>query len=637
MKMVQAKGKIKIFLHCIIAVCIIAGYSLPISAAVVVTEDQTVANKFIRHTVTGITTPLPQLPDVPGFIGAAFLTVADVDKNGVKEIIATSGVGADSDGATPNGEVALFTWDGINKDAWTQTILNNTFAFPNETIARDVDKDGDIDIVVLDQFLFGTDPGGVFYLENQGGNIASPSNWIKRIIYEDTTPDSYHRAYFVDLDGDGDDDVVTMNFYAQWTGWCENKGNGTYVTHTVGTGGGSLFTMFDIDQDGDLDIVTSQLAITTSTFNCVVRGGLGGSDPLGDSFIWFENPGQAALAANPDLAWNRHTIDNWYTSSNPTGKGFEMVVSDIDKDGVSELVVSTHNHQNRDGALKRIWPGGIFYFEIPGLNGNPGDPKVTGDWVPITIETGNPSFVYSNGAPRRTDPYNDSAVWADVYAVDRRGTFYDQGSPGMVRAADVTGDGRTDLVVAGDGKGRLYYYEAAAPSEGKLTFKRASLYSDLQSMPGDATIADIDGDGVLDIVASVFDTSVTKPAPPYKSSSIFFFENTLEITLVELVSFTAQPLHRAVRLTWSTASEIDNAGFNLYRAESEDGPYVKVNDALISAEGSSVQGASYEFINKNLKNRKTYYYKLEDVDGSGQSTFHGPVSAKPNLFNWLTF
>jgi len=32
-----------------------------------------------------------------------------------------------------------------------------------------------------------------------------------------------------------------------------------------------------------------------------------------------------------------------------------------------------------------------------------------------------------------------------------------------------------------------------------------------------------------------------------------------------------------------------------------------------------------------LKNRKTYYYKLEDIDVNGVSTFHGPVTATPRL------
>jgi hypothetical protein len=87
-----------------------------------------------------------------------------------------------------------------------------------------------------------------------------------------------------------------------------------------------------------------------------------------------------------------------------------------------------------------------------------------------------------------------------------------------------------------------------------------------------------------------------------------------------------------VTLVWSTESEIDNAGFNLYRAESENGSYVKINTSLIPAKGSSTQGASYEFIENNVQNRKTYYYKLEDIDLNGTSTMHGPVSATPRLF-----
>ena len=52
---------------------------------------------------------------------------------------------------------------------------------------------------------------------------------------------------------------------------------------------------------------------------------------------------------------------------------------------------------------------------------------------------------------------------------------------------------------------------------------------------------------------------------------------------------------------------------------------------LIPAQGSSTQGAGYEFIDKNVQNRKTYYYKLEDINLNGVSTFHGPESAMPRL------
>jgi len=514
---------------CIEALCcavlfhgLAAAHELP-ATAVSVTGDDSISEKFVRHTVTGITTPLPQGSDVAGFIGASYLTVADIDGDGIQEIIATSGVGPDSDPNSPNGEVALFTWDGINKGAWTQAILNSTFAFPNETQVRDMDADGDLDIVVCDEFLANV-VGGVYYLENAGGDITDPLNWEKQIVYQDTTSTgkSYHRVFFLDIDGDGDDDIITVNS-SPWIGWLENMGTLPYTPHSIGIGGGSLFTMFDIDDDGDLDIIVPQFGITTSLFTCQVLGGPDGSDPLGDSLAWFENPSAEALASNPNLAWNRYTIDNWYTSSNPIGKGMEAVVADVDNDGISEIVVSNHNHQNKDGAGLRIWPSGVYYFEIPGLGGTSGVPTNTADWEPITIETGDPDFAYSAGFTQLGKPYLDPAVWADTYAVDRRGSYYDQGSPGMVRAGDINGDSLVDLVVPGDGKGRLYYYEAGALSGGDLTFKRTSLYTDLQCMPGEAEIVDLDGDGDLDILAAIFDTSISKPYP-YTSSSIFFFE-----------------------------------------------------------------------------------------------------------------
>ena len=102
-------------------------------------------------------------------------------------------------------------------------------------------------------------------------------------------------------------------------------------------------------------------------------------------------------------------------------------------------------------------------------------------------------------------------------------------------------------------------------------------------------------------------------------------------TLIKLSSFTATPKASKVIVQWSTEAETDNAGFNIYRAETENGNYTKINGSLILAQGSSTQGAAYEFVDNNVQNRKTYYYKLEDIDLSGTATMHGPVNATPRL------
>ena len=102
-------------------------------------------------------------------------------------------------------------------------------------------------------------------------------------------------------------------------------------------------------------------------------------------------------------------------------------------------------------------------------------------------------------------------------------------------------------------------------------------------------------------------------------------------TLINLSSFTATPKFSKVIIQWSTGSEIDNAGFYIYRATAENGEYEKINNVLITAEGSATNGASYTFTDTDVQNRRTYYYKLEDIDLNGKSTMHGPVSATPRL------
>lgn len=100
-------------------------------------------------------------------------------------------------------------------------------------------------------------------------------------------------------------------------------------------------------------------------------------------------------------------------------------------------------------------------------------------------------------------------------------------------------------------------------------------------------------------------------------------------TAITLLYFTAKPADGAVKLEWATITEVSNLGFHLYRAESADGPWTRLNDSLIPTRwpGSSI-GAQYEFIDEAVQKGVAYYYLLEDVDVGGLTTQHGPVMVK---------
>ncbi|MCC7239254.1 MAG: SBBP repeat-containing protein [Candidatus Brocadia sp.] len=88
----------------------------------------------------------------------------------------------------------------------------------------------------------------------------------------------------------------------------------------------------------------------------------------------------------------------------------------------------------------------------------------------------------------------------------------------------------------------------------------------------------------------------------------------------------------SVTLTWETATEVDNAGFNLYRSRKKDGDYKKINDTLIPAMGNATTGAKYSYTDTPPA-KGTYYYKLEDVDYNGISTMHGQEKVKVKIMS----
>ena len=119
--------------------------------------------------------------------------------------------------------------------------------------------------------------------------------------------------------------------------------------------------------------------------------------------------------------------------------------------------------------------------------------------------------------------------------------------------------------------------------------------------------------------------------PQERPAFHIFLMNTHEPTAITLSSFTAKASNGRVKLEWVTEAEVENVGFNIYRAEAVNGNYIQINDELIASKGSPTKGAKYVFTDNIAKNRKTYFYKLEDVDIAGVSTFSEPISAMPRF------
>lgn len=101
---------------------------------------------------------------------------------------------------------------------------------------------------------------------------------------------------------------------------------------------------------------------------------------------------------------------------------------------------------------------------------------------------------------------------------------------------------------------------------------------------------------------------------------------TLTSAAVSVSSFKVQLQSNQVQLTWRTASEVNNAGFNILRSTSAGGPYQKINSSIIPPK-FVMTGADYSFNDPNVTSPQTYYYKLQAVATNGGTQEFGPQSA----------
>ncbi len=143
----------------------------------------------------------------------------------------------------------------------------------------DFDGDGDLDVVAADQYGLGK----VVWIENVAGVGGEPPTFVAHVIPCSRTADLSAAAG--DLDGDGDTDVVVTSnavFGNGWVGWLENVGPSQpgeppmFVEHTLAVAlfGEHSAQVTDFDGDGDNDVLSASFGgDTVSWFENV--GGLG--------------------------------------------------------------------------------------------------------------------------------------------------------------------------------------------------------------------------------------------------------------------------------------------------------------------------------------------------------------------------
>ena len=136
--------------------------------------------------------------------------------------------------------------------------------------ALDIDSDGDIDVLSAS-----SNDDKIAWYENDG----SESFTAHTIT---TTADSARSVYALDVDGDSDIDVLSASAFDSTIAWYENDGNENFSKNTIATDATFALGVYALDVDGDSDI--DVLSASSSD----------------DKIAWYEQICSDPVASTPD-------------------------------------------------------------------------------------------------------------------------------------------------------------------------------------------------------------------------------------------------------------------------------------------------------------------------------------------------
>ena len=83
------------------------------------------------------------------------------------------------------------------------------------------------------------------------------------------------------------------------------------------------------------------------------------------------------------------------------------------------------------------------------------------------------------------------------------------------------------------------------------------------------------------------------------------------------------PLSNAIK--WSTASEVDNFGYDVFRGDKEEGPFTRLNAKVIAGAGTVDEPRYYQYVDESIEVGKEYWYYVESISLAGVREKFTPV------------
>ena len=218
---------------------------------------------------------------------------------------------------------------------------------------------------------------------------------------------------------------------------------------------------------------------------------------------WYENPGPAA-ARQPDARWKKHFVS-------PRVFGEAPQFADVDGDGRPEIL--SISGQTAADKIKQ------WGWYAP----NWAEPTKPWRFHPVTEKAEFNHYYHGEGigdinGDGRNDLVLNEGWWEQPPKSAPAGTlwkkhpflFSDDRGGAQILVTDVNGDGRNDVVTAKNAHGwGLSWFEQVRDAQGAISFREHRIMGNREeeaqfgvafSQPHALTLADLDGDGLPDIV-----------------------------------------------------------------------------------------------------------------------------------------